>query len=196
MGKIICLMGKSSCGKDTIYKRLLADEELQLVRLVPYTTRPIRIKERDGQDYHFVDENTYLDMKDKGLILEERAYDTMHGIWRYFTAGDNELISGDEVYLYIGTLEAYVSLCESLGRYNMLPIYIEVDDGLRLERALKRERKQEEPKYEEMCRRFLADSVDFSKEKIKEASIERSFVNDELKDCLKAITKYIHENLE
>lgn len=195
MGKIICLMGKSSCGKDTIYKRLLADEELQLVRLVPYTTRPIRIKEIDGQDYHFVDENTYLDMKDKGLILEERAYDTMHGIWRYFTAGDNELISGDEVYLYIGTLEAYVSLRENLGRSNMLPIYIEVDDGERLSRALRRELKQSEPKYAEMCRRFLSDTEDFSDEKLAAAGIEVRFDNSDLEECISQIRSYIVNNL-
>ena len=42
MGKIICLMGKSCAGKDTIYKRLLADRELRLKKIVPYTTRPIR----------------------------------------------------------------------------------------------------------------------------------------------------------
>ena len=39
----------------------------------------------------------------------------------------------------------------------MVPLYVEVDDGLRLSRALERERKQTEPKYAEMCRRFLAD---------------------------------------
>ena len=35
MGKIYCLMGKSASGKDTIYNRLLAMEELQLRRVVP-----------------------------------------------------------------------------------------------------------------------------------------------------------------
>ena len=42
------------------------------------------------------------------------------------------------------------------------PVYIELDDGVRLQRALDRELRQEKPKYEEMCRRFLADSADFS----------------------------------
>ena len=45
------------------------------------------------------------------------------------------------------------------------PVYIEVEDGERLARALKRERGQEIPRYEEMCRRFLADQEDFSEEK-------------------------------
>ena len=30
MGKIFCLIGKSACGKDTLYKQLLADASLSL----------------------------------------------------------------------------------------------------------------------------------------------------------------------
>ena len=47
----------------------------------------------------------------------------------------------------------------------MIPLYVEVEDGLRLSRALERERQQAAPKYAEMCRRFLADSEDFFGEK-------------------------------
>ena len=39
MGKIICLMGKSSSGKDTIYKNLMEDKSLGLRKLTPYTGR-------------------------------------------------------------------------------------------------------------------------------------------------------------
>lgn len=38
MGKMICLMGKSSSGKDTIYKHLMEDPRLSLRPIVPYTT--------------------------------------------------------------------------------------------------------------------------------------------------------------
>ena len=48
MGKIVYLMGKSSTGKDTIYKRLLDEMSQRLHRIVPYTTRPIRLKEKNG----------------------------------------------------------------------------------------------------------------------------------------------------
>ncbi len=51
MGKIICLMGKSSTGKDTIFKSLLSDKDLGLKKIVPYTTRPIRAGERNGVEY-------------------------------------------------------------------------------------------------------------------------------------------------
>ena len=77
----------------------------------------------------------------------------------------------------------------------MLPLYIEVDDGLRLERALKRERKQEAPKYEEMCRRFLADAKDFSEENLEKAGIVKRYQNVELEKCVNEIILGIKENL-
>ena len=41
MGKIYCVMGKSSSGKDTVYKKLKEQyKEFRLI--VPYTTRPIK----------------------------------------------------------------------------------------------------------------------------------------------------------
>ena len=42
MGKIYYLMGKSSSGKDTMFKRLIEDKELALKTIVGYTTRPMR----------------------------------------------------------------------------------------------------------------------------------------------------------
>ena len=53
MGKIFCVMGKSATGKDTIYQRLLHKKELNLQKIVPYTTRPIREGEEHGREYYF-----------------------------------------------------------------------------------------------------------------------------------------------
>ena len=55
MGKMIYLMGKSSSGKDTIYRRLLGRRKANFKRVVPYTTRPIRMGETDGEEYHFTE---------------------------------------------------------------------------------------------------------------------------------------------
>ena len=77
----------------------------------------------------------------------------------------------------------------------MVPLYIEVEDGERLQRALDRERAQEEPRYAELCRRFLADSEDFSEEKIQEAGIQKRFYNRDLKECIKEINSYIQASL-
>ena len=194
MGKIFCLMGKSSTGKDTIYKMLLENEELGLKRIVPYTTRPIRVGETEGVEYHFTDEEGYQALEKAGKIIEARAYNTVHGIWRYFTVADDSVDLTEDSYCVIGTLEAYVQLRDYFGAEKVLPVLVEVDDGERLARALNRERNQSEPKYEEMCRRFLADAKDFTQEKIEQAGIAKSFYNNFLPECLEEIVTYIKKN--
>lgn len=195
MGKIICLMGKSSTGKDTIYKRLLEDGALGLNTIVPYTTRPIRSGEREGAEYFFTDDAGFRRLAEQEKIIEYRTYHTFYGLWRYFTVDDGQ-INEEDSYLMIGTLEAYRQLQDYFGRDRIVPVMIELDDGDRLQRALDRERQQEKPGYEEMCRRFLADSADFSGEKIQEAGIGRRFVNDDLERCLGEIREYIAESLK
>lgn len=63
MGKIVYLMGKSSSGKDTIYRQLLQDDSLHLKKIVPYTTRPQRAGEAEGVEYYFTDEAGFQKMK-------------------------------------------------------------------------------------------------------------------------------------
>ena len=82
MSKIYCMMGKSSSGKDTLLKAVR--KELPCLRTVtPYTTRPIRDGERDGEEYFFVSEEILSTYERQGRVIEQRAYDTVHGIWRY-----------------------------------------------------------------------------------------------------------------
>lgn len=195
MGKIICLMGKSSTGKDTIYKHLMAEQGLALRPIIPYTTRPIRAGEQDGVEYIFTDETGYLELRDTGRIIEERAYDTCHGLWRYFTVADRQIDLEAADYCMIGTLEAYVSIREFFGPGQVLPVLLELDDGERLGRALAREKAQKHPRYDEMCRRFLADSQDFSEGRIREAGIVTTFNNDDLERCLNEILRYLKKEL-
>ena len=56
MGRIFYLMGKSSTGKDSFYKQLMNDEALGLKNIVMYTTRPIRAREKNGEEYFFVND--------------------------------------------------------------------------------------------------------------------------------------------
>lgn len=195
MGKMIYLMGKSSTGKDTVYKRILNWNKPKLKRVVPYTTRPIREGEQEGREYHFTDEDGFSRLEAQGRIIEARAYHTYHGLWRYFTADDGQIDLDQSNYLIIGTLESYNRTAEHFGKNQVLPVLLELDDGIRLQRALDREKKQHNPKYEEMCRRFLADADDFSEEKIAQAGIVQRFPNDDLEKCLCEIRKYIESML-
>ncbi|MBD5476628.1 MAG: guanylate kinase [Lachnospiraceae bacterium] len=194
MGKIVCLMGRSSSGKDTIYKELLAQNQVMLRPIVPYTTRPIRAGESDGVEYHFTDEEGFLRLQNQGRVIEDRVYHTCLGMWRYFTVADEEIDPKSGSYVVIGTLESYEQMRRFYGEDKVLPIMIELDDGVRLQRALDREMAQDHPRYEEMCRRFLADAEDFSEEKLNKAGISQTFYNDKLSRCLEEILSYLQEN--
>lgn len=195
MGKIFYIMGKSASGKDKIYKALLEDRQLNLHRLVLYTTRPIRSGEVNGNEYFFVDNSKFLEMKNSGKVIEYRSYQTVQGEWIYFTGDDGQIDLDKWNYLGIGTLESLKKLQFYFGKEKICPIYIQVEDGERLSRALRRESKQDVPQYAEMCRRFLADCEDFSEEKIIASGVEKRFENIDLQTCIQEISSYIQKQM-
>lgn len=196
MSKIYYIMGKSSAGKDTIYKELLKNGSIKFNTVVGYTTRPMREGELHGREYYFVTEEEMGNMEEQGIIIEKRTYDTIYGKWNYFTAYDEQFKKEEGNLLIIGTLESYKKIREFFGEGKVVPIYIYVEDGQRLLRALNREMQQKEPKYAEMCRRFLADEKDFSKDIIEKLGIEKQFENKDEKKCLNEIIEYIKRTMK
>ena len=194
--KIIYIMGKSSAGKDTIHKIL--KEKINVNSYVLYTTRPIRAGEKEGVDYNYITDEVmkkYFQDEDS-KIIESRTYNTVYGPWTYATILDNQFLFEKDL-LMTGTLESYNQIREyfkSRDDIKIIPIYIEVEDGVRLERALKREKEQSSPKYVELCRRFIADSKDFSEENINKSGIKIRFQNNNLDNCIDEIIKYL-ENI-
>lgn len=195
MSKIFYVMGKSSSGKDTIYKRLM-EKNPDFRTVVPYTTRPVRDGEKDGVEYFFADEAQLNEMQEAGKVIEVRSYNTRCGVWTYFTADDGQINLEEHDYLMIGTLVSYQALKEYFGAEKIVPLYIQVEDGERLFRALEREQREAVPRYTELCRRFLADEEDFSEEKLQEAGIQRRFENRDLEICLNEIKDFIRSERE
>ncbi|MEF9942351.1 MAG: guanylate kinase [Lachnospiraceae bacterium] len=194
MGSIFYIMGKSSSGKDTLYKQV-KECIPTLQTIVPYTTRPIRANEQDGVEYFFVNEAKRKQLEETGKIIELRAYNTVQGIWRYFTVDDGQIDIERHNYLVIGTLESYEKMQLYFGKERVVPFYIEVEDGLRLQRALNREREQNAPQYAELCRRFLADEKDFSLENLMRVGIKKPYVNEDLETCRTEIILGIQKKL-
>ncbi len=189
---IYYVMGKSASGKDTIYRELkkrLPDFK----SIIMYTTRPIREGEQDGVEYFFRDEAFLEACRREGRLIECRTYETVHGPWSYFTVDDGQAEPGRGNYLMIGTLESFEKLREYYGAEVMYPVYIQVEDGVRLRRALDREDIQKEPKYAELCRRFLADEKDFSEENLKRCGVEKRYENRELEECVTEILGDVKE---
>ena len=141
-------------------------------------------------EYHFTDEDGLRALEAQGRVIEKRTYQTEHGPWTYFTVDDGAHLSEDR--LGIGTLESFRKMRDYYPEGYVVPLYIEVEDGIRLGRALKRERKPGNHRYEEMCRRFLADQKDFSEENLLEAGISRRFKNEKDKEsCFREAADYI-----
>lgn len=190
MGKIFYLMGKSASGKDTLYKILRGDfPDFRPVTM--YTTRPIREGEHDGQEYHFVSQEECLKLESAGKVIERRTYQTVLGPWDYFTVDDGQIDLQNHSYLMLGTLESFEKIQAYYGREAIYPIYIELDDGIRLERAIARERKEKVPNYREVCRRFMADEDDFSEDKLEKLHLPKRYWNEDLYNCAAEIERDI-----
>ena len=196
MGRIYYIMGKSATGKDTVYKELLKRFP-ELKTIVIYTTRPIREKETDGVEYHFRTIQEMEELKESGKMIELRVYQTVAGPWYYFTMDDGQFdLSENQDCLMIGTLESYEKMIQYFGKELLVPIYIEIPDGIRLMRATEREAAQKKPNFREVCRRYLADEDDFTEENLKRLGIEKKYENLDLEVCLKEISGTIRSTCE
>ena len=189
MGRIYYLLGKSATGKDTLYKEILKRRpELRTVTM--YTTRPIREGETDGVEYFFTDREELERQLASGKVIESRTYQTIAGPWTYYTVDDGQFnVADDESCLMIGTLESYEKMCTYFEAGKMVPVYIEVPDGIRLLRAVKREENQKKPNYREVCRRYLADEKDFSEENLERLGITKRYQNTDMEICVEEILR-------
>jgi guanylate kinase len=98
-GCLFVLAAPSGGGKTSLVKALL-EREPGMRLSVSYTTRAPRPAERDGVDYHFVDERTFIALKDNGEFLEHAF---VHGNW-YATSAtwlSHEVHAGHDVLLEI-----------------------------------------------------------------------------------------------
>ena len=189
MGRIYYLLGKSATGKDTLYKEILKRRpELRTVTM--YTTRPIREGETDGVEYFFTGREELERQLASGKVIESRTYQTIAGPWTYYTVDDGQFdVADDESCLMIGTLESYEKMCTYFEAGKMVPVYIEVPDGIRLLRAVKREENQKKPNYREVCRRYLADEKDFSEENLERLGITKRYQNTDMEMCVEEILR-------
>lgn len=216
MGKIFVVMGKTSSGKDTIYKRVLDNLTLNqgvcesLKTVVIYTTRPMRPGETNGVEYFFATEEELQALREQGKVIEERCFHTVHGPWYYFTVNDGQIDLEHHSYLMINTLAGFemirsyyanreLEAAEQTGTAGagdtVIPIYIEADAKERLLRYINRESMQAKPNYKEVCRRFLADEEDFAEEELTRLGITRRYFNRDLEKCCQEIEQDITAHL-
>jgi guanylate kinase len=98
-GKLFVITAPSGAGKTSLINALLKDDP-RLRLSISYTTRPPRPGEANGREYHFVDDATFLAMRERGEFLESAE---VHG-YHYGTAKqviDRALARGEDLVLEI-----------------------------------------------------------------------------------------------
>jgi len=74
---LIILISPSGGGKTAIFNKILA-EDTEIKYSVSFTTRKARSNEINGNDYNFISEKKFLEMKNSGDFLESAK---VHGFW-------------------------------------------------------------------------------------------------------------------
>lgn len=137
---MICLIGASASGKSTTQKILC--KKYGYKPLISYTTRPMREKEKDGVDYHFLTEDEFHELDDAGFFCETAKYSS----WHYGTAKKD--IKDNTVAVV--TPSGFRKLRELYD--NVISFYLSVPRRDRLIRLLKRG-----DDIDEACRRSCSD---------------------------------------
>lgn len=130
-GTLFIITAPSGAGKTTLVRSLLRRDHL--VRLsISYTTREPRTGERDGNDYHFVDMQTFKSLRDAGEFLE---WAEVHG--NYYATSKvwikGQIDKGHDILLEIdwqGAQQVRKVFPEAVGVFIMPPSMEELESRL------------------------------------------------------------------
>lgn len=158
---LIILMGKSGVGKSTIEKYILKEKEFE--KVVTYTTRPKRKKEKNGNHYFFVSDNNFEKMKNDGKFFETVDRQTIVNnkpvVWHY--GSPKKRLDNDKDYCIVLDYEGAESYIQHFGVSNCFVIELQLDEELRKERAMRRNT-FEEVEWKERC---IRDNKQFDNRK-------------------------------
>lgn len=167
MNKLFIIIGKSASGKSTIANYL--HKHYGFDEVINFTTRPIRINEKNGVDYHFINDNIFSDMmaNDEFINYKEQPIyiNNKLDIYYYGTHKEKNNINLDENNAVIVIdPQGAKSLINYFGRENCRVVYIKCSNNIRKRRAMKRGSFS----LKEWNRRLEADKKDFQWENIKD----------------------------
>lgn len=148
---IFVILGKSGAGKTHLAKEIC--KYFNYEKIVNTTSRPKRKGEIHGVDYFFRSKEEMLKMSNENKFIEINSYNG----WFYGTE-EKETVEKIKNNCVIVLEPKGYRECKKAYGDRVIGIYIDVEDKIRLLRALQREDK---PNCYEICRRLLADTEDF-----------------------------------
>ncbi len=98
---MLVLVGPSASGKTQILKILM--EKYGMKKLVTYTTRPMRVNEVNGIDYHFVSKEEFLNKLENDFFFETIEYNN-----NFYGTSKNDFSSDKAVILEPNGLQKYI----------------------------------------------------------------------------------------
>lgn len=143
---MIVIVGESASGKSTL-QNMFVENNKRYRKIVTYTTRPARIGERDGVDYHFVTNEEFDKMTANGEFIEHAQYRD----WNYGTARKD--CENDDMIAVL-TPSGLRALRRS--GFHVISVYLKVDRKSRMIKLLSRG-----DNIDEAYRRNLSDVGQF-----------------------------------
>lgn len=162
-------MGGSGCGKDSIVQQL---SQYGYKQVISYSTRP----RREGEG----DTHIFINPKEVEQYKPNIAAYTRIGEYEYFTTVDQL----KEVDLYVIDAEGYKYLKDTIKDIKFIPIYINVSEKDRFQRALKRGDRKEI-----IEKRFCDENIQF--QMFKENEVFYSVPNYSIDKAVNIILKII-----
>lgn len=195
MSTIICLCGKTSSGKSTIFNKISNDNKIK--RVIRDTTRPARSNEVDGVDYNFITEKKFIYTKGESKYIETERFKVANGdIWRYGTP--IKYANGDGIYITQCSSTSLRGIIDfnlnTENKIHIIPIYIKCDEKTRIEMMINREFNQSVPNLKEMFRRSYTDELDYEQIELIDG-IHIVHNNFNLEETIKSIYDIIDEEL-
>ena len=166
--KLIALIGEAGSGKDFLL-RCSRSQYPEYNEIVSCTTRPPRMGEVDKINYHFMNDKTFIDIIEKGQMLEHTVFNG----WRYGT--EEASLNPNKVNIGVFNPEGIRSLLKFKDLIDLRVFYVRAPAKVRLIRQLNRE---DDPNVEEVIRRYQTDKQDFSKLDFKYTDLPNYSIKD------------------
>ena len=131
-GTLFIVAAPSGAGKTTLVGRLLADDP-QVQHSISFTTRAPRPGEQNGREYHFIDGQRFLAMRERGEFAEwAEVHDNFYGTSRLWL--EQRMKEGCDMMLEIdwqGAQQMRRQFPEAIGIFILPPSVAELENRLR-----------------------------------------------------------------
>lgn len=149
---MLILAGKTCSGKSTIQNILIKEHGFK--KIITYTTRPKRPKEKDGESYWFITKEEFKEKIDEGFFAEWKVYGS-DSEWWYYGTSVKDLENSDDKTVIVLSPYGVKDVLECV-EGNSAVAYIYANNKTIKQRLIKRGDNESEAK-----RRIKADNEDF-----------------------------------